>query len=309
MPTDRRAFFMTTLAASIAAPAILRARQKKRWPDRVLDPGLPGLELEDRSSTRRTSSATPRSSCEASRARWTSPRSPSSRARGWRRRRRISRRSVSWSRTSARPRACTRRTPAREKQLDEGRRFIDLAHAMGVKYVRMFGDKMPEGEPREEVLEARHRGIPADGRARQDRGRHRAASSRTATSRTRRPRRDPDAVSAPMPSRSSGTPTTRSWPATRPRPTPTPRSAAGSATRTSRTRGPDGAGPAVRADRHGRGAGQGAGAGAGQGRLQGLLLLRVGEEVAPGDRGARGRVPALREDHAEYLKEAGVKPA
>ena len=36
---------------------------------------------------------------------------------------------------------------AREKQLDEGRRFIDLAHAMGVKYVRMFGDKMPEGEP------------------------------------------------------------------------------------------------------------------------------------------------------------------
>ena len=32
------------------------------------------------------------------------------------------------------------------------------------------------------------------------------------------------------------------------------------------------------------------------GRLQGLLLLRVGEEVAPGDRGARGRVPALRED-------------
>ena len=41
---------------------------------------------------------------------------------------------------------------AREKQLDEGRRFIDLAHALGVKYVRMFGDKMPEGEPREEVL-------------------------------------------------------------------------------------------------------------------------------------------------------------
>lgn len=40
----------------------------------------------------------------------------------------------------------------REKQLDEGRRFIDLAQAMGVKYVRMFGDKIPEGEPREEVM-------------------------------------------------------------------------------------------------------------------------------------------------------------
>jgi sugar phosphate isomerase/epimerase len=40
----------------------------------------------------------------------------------------------------------------REKQLDEGRRFIDLAHAMGVKYVRVFGDKIPEGEPKEEVM-------------------------------------------------------------------------------------------------------------------------------------------------------------
>jgi sugar phosphate isomerase/epimerase len=40
----------------------------------------------------------------------------------------------------------------REKALDEGRRFIDLAHAMGVKYVRMFGDKLPPGEPREAVI-------------------------------------------------------------------------------------------------------------------------------------------------------------
>ncbi len=41
---------------------------------------------------------------------------------------------------------------AREKALDEGRRFIDLAHAMGVQYVRMFGDKLPPGEPREAVI-------------------------------------------------------------------------------------------------------------------------------------------------------------
>ena len=40
----------------------------------------------------------------------------------------------------------------RAKQLDEGRRFIDLAHGLGVKYVRMFGDSIPAGEPREEVL-------------------------------------------------------------------------------------------------------------------------------------------------------------
>jgi sugar phosphate isomerase/epimerase len=40
----------------------------------------------------------------------------------------------------------------REKQFDEGRRFIDLAQALGVKYVRMFGDKIPEGEPKAEVM-------------------------------------------------------------------------------------------------------------------------------------------------------------
>jgi sugar phosphate isomerase/epimerase len=40
----------------------------------------------------------------------------------------------------------------REKQFDEGRRFIDLAQAMGVKYVRMFGDRIPEGEPKEDVM-------------------------------------------------------------------------------------------------------------------------------------------------------------
>ena len=40
----------------------------------------------------------------------------------------------------------------RKEQLDEGRRFIDLAQAMGVRYVRVFGDKIPEGEPKEEVM-------------------------------------------------------------------------------------------------------------------------------------------------------------
>jgi sugar phosphate isomerase/epimerase len=40
----------------------------------------------------------------------------------------------------------------RTAQLDEGRRFIDLAHALGVRYVRMFGDKMPPDEPKEDAL-------------------------------------------------------------------------------------------------------------------------------------------------------------
>jgi sugar phosphate isomerase/epimerase len=53
---------------------------------------------------------------------------------------------------------------AREKQFDEGRRFIDLAQALGVKYVRMFGNNIPPGESRS------------------------ASGSATRTSRTRSPR-------------------------------------------------------------------------------------------------------------------------
>ena len=40
----------------------------------------------------------------------------------------------------------------RDQQLDEGRRFIDLAQALSVPYVRMFGDKLPPEEPKEEVM-------------------------------------------------------------------------------------------------------------------------------------------------------------
>jgi sugar phosphate isomerase/epimerase len=41
---------------------------------------------------------------------------------------------------------------ARDAQLDEGRRFIDLAQVLGVRYVRMFGDKVPEGESKDEAM-------------------------------------------------------------------------------------------------------------------------------------------------------------
>jgi sugar phosphate isomerase/epimerase len=42
---------------------------------------------------------------------------------------------------------------ARTAQLDDGRRFIDLAHAMGVRYVRVFGNKLVPGEPRAATIE------------------------------------------------------------------------------------------------------------------------------------------------------------
>jgi sugar phosphate isomerase/epimerase len=41
---------------------------------------------------------------------------------------------------------------ARDNALDEGRRFIDLAHTMEVKYVRMFGDKISPAEPKATVF-------------------------------------------------------------------------------------------------------------------------------------------------------------
>ena len=40
----------------------------------------------------------------------------------------------------------------RAAQLDEGRRFIDLAHQMKVPYVRVFGDQVPKGESKETVV-------------------------------------------------------------------------------------------------------------------------------------------------------------
>jgi sugar phosphate isomerase/epimerase len=40
---------------------------------------------------------------------------------------------------------------ARAAQLDEGRRFVDLAHQLGVRYVRVFGDKIPPGEAKADV--------------------------------------------------------------------------------------------------------------------------------------------------------------
>jgi sugar phosphate isomerase/epimerase len=40
----------------------------------------------------------------------------------------------------------------RAAQLDEGRRFIDLAHQLGVPYVRVFGDKVPPAEAKPAVI-------------------------------------------------------------------------------------------------------------------------------------------------------------
>ena len=40
----------------------------------------------------------------------------------------------------------------RQAQMDEGRRFIDLAHKLKTPYVRVFGDKVPAGEEKRDVV-------------------------------------------------------------------------------------------------------------------------------------------------------------
>ena len=41
----------------------------------------------------------------------------------------------------------------RKEQLDEAKRFIDLAHRMKVSYVRIFGDKIVEGQPKQATVD------------------------------------------------------------------------------------------------------------------------------------------------------------
>jgi sugar phosphate isomerase/epimerase len=40
----------------------------------------------------------------------------------------------------------------RAAQMDEGKRFVDLAHQLRAPYVRVFGDSLPAGQPRADVL-------------------------------------------------------------------------------------------------------------------------------------------------------------
>ena len=47
----------------------------------------------------------------------------------------------------------------RAAQLDEGRRFVDLAAALGAPYVRVFGDRYVAGVPREQMLAHVARGL------------------------------------------------------------------------------------------------------------------------------------------------------
>jgi sugar phosphate isomerase/epimerase len=150
MYTDRRTF-VTTLAASVAAPAILRARQKPRYPIAFSTLGCPGwswktiLEQADRLGYVAIELRGVAGEMDLPKV----PELSDSRLAGTMKDLGALGLVISDLGASS---AMHETGAAREKALDEGRRFIDLAHAMGVKYVRMFGDHIPPGEPREAVI-------------------------------------------------------------------------------------------------------------------------------------------------------------
>jgi len=152
MPTPRRRF-LTTLAASFAAPAVLRAETRaKRFPIAYSTLGCPqwswkailesaaangysGMELRGIAGEMDLTKVPELSGTRLAESKQD-----------------LAALGLVVTDLGASARMHEKDPATREKQLDEGRHFLDLAHAMGVPYVRMFGDKLPPEEPKEEVL-------------------------------------------------------------------------------------------------------------------------------------------------------------
>jgi sugar phosphate isomerase/epimerase len=152
MPLDRRSF-LSTLGASVAAPAILRAQgHKKRYPIAFSTLGCPAwswktiLETADKLGYAALELRGIAGEMDLTKV----PELTGTRLAGTRKD--LEALGLVVSDLGASAHMHEKPGPAREAQLDEGRRFLDLAQRMGVKYVRMFGDKMPEDEPREEAI-------------------------------------------------------------------------------------------------------------------------------------------------------------
>jgi sugar phosphate isomerase/epimerase len=151
MRTDRRVF-LTALTAGVAAPALLRARPAKRYPIAFSTLGCPAwswktiLEQADRLGYPALELRGVMGEMDLTKV----PELTGSRLADTRKD--LSALDLVIADLGASARMHEREAGIRAAQFDEGRRFIDLAHALGVKYVRMFGDKIPEGERREDVM-------------------------------------------------------------------------------------------------------------------------------------------------------------
>lgn len=152
MPLDRRSF-LSTVGASLAAPAILRAQgTKKRYPIAFSTLGCPAwswqtiLDTADKLGYAAIELRGVAGEMDLTKV----PELTGTRLAGTKKD--LAALGIVVSDLGASSRMHEKDPAVREAQLDEGRRFLDLAQAMGVKYVRMFGDKIPEGEPREDVM-------------------------------------------------------------------------------------------------------------------------------------------------------------
>jgi sugar phosphate isomerase/epimerase len=153
MTTIRRRSFLSTLGAGLAAPAILRAQARsKRYPIAFSTLGCPAwswktiLESADRMGYAALELRGIAGEMDL-------PKVPElSGTRLSQTKADLAALGIVVSDLGASSRMHEKDPATRATQFDEGRRFIDLAHAMDVKYVRMFGDKIPEGEPKEDVM-------------------------------------------------------------------------------------------------------------------------------------------------------------
>jgi len=150
-PVSRRAV-LCTLGAGLAAPALLRAKGRKRLPIAFSTLGCPGwkwktvLDQADRLGYAAIELRGIEGEMDLTKR-------PELVGDGLKQTRRdLEALGIVISDLGASARMHEKDPAVRAAQLDEGRRFIDLAHALGVPYVRMFGDKLPPGEAREDVI-------------------------------------------------------------------------------------------------------------------------------------------------------------
>jgi sugar phosphate isomerase/epimerase len=152
MSLDRRAF-LATLGAGLAAPAVLRARGKaRRYPIAFSTLGCPAWSWKtilDQAEALGYAAIELRGVA----GEMDLPKVPElSGSRLAETKRELAGRGLVVSDLGASARMHEKDPSAREKNFDEGRRFIDLAHALGVKYVRMFPDQIPPAEARDDVI-------------------------------------------------------------------------------------------------------------------------------------------------------------
>lgn len=153
MRSTRRTFLTTVAAGLAAAPAILRARPAKRYPIAFSTLGCPAwswkqiLEQADQLGYAALEIRGVAGEMDLSKV----PEFGGTRLKETQKD--LAALGIVISDLGASARMHEKDPKAREAQFDEGRRFIDVAKAMNVKYVRMFGDKVPPGESRDEVIE------------------------------------------------------------------------------------------------------------------------------------------------------------